>query len=650
MERTVAVSLHLLDMRSIKDFARDDKFNLAVSIAQMPNGTPSVVSRYGDVVWDFYPYIPQENLSASQKRIDWRVLLSDGRLLTDPEHAALLESTKDFIWSLFSDPVEGRKRPVMFTLCSKLYHTRPLLNWMISVGLTRFADLAGRTLEYVPHTKISIKGTLFSPKTTVLRLTVVEDLYHQRDKLNDALPVHPWPHESACSLAGKKQDVAHRKPQTEVIPDVVASRLTEAALDYIQRRSVKILAAIHSCHTAEETLVAAGKGQGSKAWARTTIARDSGFDGAADLTTEAGYLRTACYIVIAIFSGIRDSEMMSIALNCIAHGKSRDGSTDLLWLHGTLYKTGMRSKKWLVPPVVKEAVDVLTRLTAPFHDKMRQEEAEIETHIGLVIATEKTRLMNRLNTVSKHKNKLFLSRSSKLAGTGIAVLAGHSINKNLKRFCAFHGILGEDGQAYPLHTHQFRRTYARFIARSELGDLLTLRDHFGHGSIDMTVYYADGGADDYEVDTELLEMITKEKLSRQNEIMGDYLDSDEPLANGGHWLKEWRSSVRTAANKESLIAEYAGTITLNGTGHSWCVGNAKGTGCGGLCVFEAQMCVDCDYGIIGQEHRPVWQGIHEQQREALALDDMGPGGKARAQNILEYAAKVLCRLDGQEAA
>jgi integrase len=383
--------------------------------------------------------------------------------------------------------------------------------------------------------------------------------------------------------------------------------------------------------------------------ARTASARAAGFDGFAELTTENIHLRTACYIVIDMFSGIRDSEMMSIAENCIAPGKSRDGSTDVLWLHGTVYKTGLRAKKWLVPPVVTEAVDVLTRLTAPLREKMRQEKCDIERRISLSIAKEKTRLAKRLDTVRKQKDKIVLSRSRNTVGGSISVLSGTAMGLDLKRFCADLGIRGEDGHPYPLHSHQLRRTYARFIARSELGDLLTLRDHFGHWSIDMTVYYADGGADEYEADTELLEMVAEEKLDRQNEIMGSYLDSDAPLANGNQWLKSWRSSVRTAANKEALIAEYAGSITLTGTGHSWCVGIARGTCCGGLCVFEAQMCVDCNHGIIGLEHRPVWQGIREQQLEALALDDMGPGGRARAQQILECAEKVLRRLDGQEA-
>ena len=148
-------------------------------------------------------------------------------------------------------------------------------------------------------------------------------------------------------------------------------------------------------------------------------------------------------------------------------------------------------------------------------------------------------------------------------------------------------------------------------------------------------------------DRELLEMVAAEKQARQTEIIHGYLESEAPLANGGHWLGQWRQSVRTATSKEALIAQYAGSITLNGTGHSWCVGNARGTGCGGLCAFEAPMCVECKYGIIGPEHRPVWEGIRDQQLEVLALDDVGESGRARAKHILQAARTVLKRLDGE---
>lgn len=643
------MSLHHLDLRPVAGITPADKPRWPVSIAVLPDGQPLVVSRWADDIWDWYPYITQENKSEHMKRIDWRIALPDGRLLTDPEHAGLLEATKDFIWSLFVEPVEGRKRLLMQTLIRRVDLLKLLLRWMVANCVTRFADLAGRTLDYVPTAKHDSNGKPLAKSTAALYLQILEDLYHQRGKIRDALHTHPWPDETAISLAGLKKGGVHRKPKTEIIPDTIAASLAAVALDYVQARSPSILAAMQSVQAVVQAKRDDGCVDNTLSMTRTRTARTVGYDGSTSLTADVVRLRTACYIVIDLFSGIRDSEVMSLAENCIVPGRAADDSVDVLWLHGTIYKTGLRPKRWLVPPVVESAVTVLTKLFAPLREQLHKEEAELVARIGSAIAKERARLVKRLHTVRAHKNKLFLTTVGN-RGDGINVLSGFTMRVALRDFCADHGILGPDGRPYPLHAHQFRRTYAHFIARSELGDLLVLRDHFGHWSIDMTTYYADGGSDEYESDAELLEMIGAEKGMRQTKIMTGYLDSDAPLANGNHWLSDWRASVRTAANKEELIREYADTITLNGTGHSWCIGNAKGTGCGGLCVFEAQLCVDCNYGIIGQEHRPVWEGIRDQQREALAFDDMGPGGRARAKQIHDYAEKVLRRLDGQEAA
>ncbi len=614
------MTVRLLDLRPLTVVHSAEKRERPVSIVLLPDETPLVVSRFGDNVWDFYPYIPQENLRPAQKLIDWNITLPNGTRLTDPANAALLESSRDFIWSLFVTPYAGSKRPVFTSLISRVTALRPLLYWMVANGLSRFSDMDGRALDYVPFAKQGKSGKPASPATVTGRLSLVEQLHFQRGNINDALQLPPWPFESAISLAGLKKHGDFGKPKTEIIPDTVMSKLADVAIDYIRNRAPAILAALRS--EASEVV-----------------------DSTSDVnTTEFVKLRTACFVVIAMFSGIRDSEAMSIEEGCIARGRSKDDSMDVCWLHGTIYKTGVRPHRWLVPAIVAEAVAVLSHLTAPLREQLRQEERELLARLPNTIAKEKARLTKRLHAVCKFRSKLFL-RSNR---GEIAVVSGSAMNDELKRFCADNTILGDGLRPYPLHTHQFRRTYAYFVACSELGDLLTLRDHFGHWSLDMTTYYADGATDDFESDVELLEMVAKEKLGRQSEIMTGYLDSDAPLANGSHWLSDWRSSVRTAANKEELIREYAGTITLNGTGHSWCVGNAKGTGCGGLCVFEAQMCVDCNYGIIGPEHRPVWEGILEQQRQALALDDMGPGGRARSQQIIGYAEKVLHRLDGQE--
>lgn len=54
-------------------------------------------------------------------------------------------------------------------------------------------------------------------------------------------------------------------------------------------------------------------------------------------------------------------------------------------------------------------------------------------------------------------------------------------------------------------------------------------------------------------------------------------------------------------------------------GHSWCAGSAKGTGCGSCRMFEPDMCVDCNWAIISDEHLAVRKEIACQQETVIAM-------------------------------
>lgn len=611
----------------------DERLHLPVSLAAGAGGQTIVISRFQDDIWDFWPYIPHENRAASNKKVYWGVKLADGSLLTDARHARLLSSAKQFLWSLYVQPIEGSKRPSMTSLIHRFFEMVPLLRWMVSLGMDRFSSLQGLTLAYVPEARIGSRVGVVSPSVLSRRLAVLEALFHQRGKLDDALQVHPWPGESAFSLAGDRKD---RKPKTDLIPERVVTPLARVAIDYVLGRSDKLLQARATLD--EATAAQEHRHKVHATIARTRGARELGYVGQDDITSEIIRLRTACYIVIDLFAGIRDSEMMSLADCCVVPGTTRDG-VDVLWLHGTLYKTGVRKKRWLVPPIVQKAIEVLADVTRPLRRKLEAELAELEGDSPRKAGQEARAVAARLATVRNCRSKLFLGLGP--GQKAIQVVTNTTMNSCLKEFCRHHKITGADGVPFGLHSHQFRRTYAHYVARSELGDLLMLREHFGHWSLDMTLLYADGASDDYEADTELLEWIAEEKQERQQQILGEIAASDGPMVNAGDWLAGWRQKVRTAPNKEQLVEQMSDSITLNGTGHSWCVGNAKGTGCGGLCVFEADMCVDCKFGVITVEHRPVWLGIRDQQLEVLQMDDLGVSSKARAKAILLKAEKVL---------
>lgn len=628
--------LSLVLARPLKDFASVEKAALPVSLARGADGAQIVVSRFGDPSWNFWPYVPQENVPDGRKRLNWDFKLPDGHRLTDPEHAQLLESCKDYIWSLLAMPIEGRKAPRPITLISKATTLMHLVRWMVQQGFTRFSQLDGRSSEYIPVAKGNV-----SADTIHDRLGHWEDLHAQRDKIADGLPSHPWPLETSYTLTYGTGSRDYRKPKTEVIPDEVLKPLAKRAIDYVTRLAPNILDARDAAEAAAIGAPIDSRGYARTAWWKAKAVSRFGYNGAEALQTDIFHLRTACYIVIAMFSGIRDSEMMSLGKGCVVPGRSKDSSIDILWLHGTLYRTGERPKKWLVPPIVQVAVQVMERFSQPYWRALEAEGDSLEVASG----ANEADAVKRREKVIRHQGKLFLGADTKSHGA-VSVLSSENMNSRLKRFCEHFNIIGPDGARWPLASHQFRRTFAYNYAKSQMGDLLYLQEHFGHRSLDMTLLYGDGGLDGYDTDADLLTEIAKAKQNRQVEILENLVDTDAPLANGERWIGDWRRTVRTAKNRDELIAELSETISLTGTGHSWCAGSASGTGCGSLCIFEPAMCTECDWAIISQEHLPVWREIAKQQEVVMGLDDIGEPGKVRAKRILQKARQVVATLEG----
>ncbi|HEY3432576.1 MAG TPA: tyrosine-type recombinase/integrase [Rhodocyclaceae bacterium] len=616
---------------SITSLSSEEKHQWPVSIAIAPTGERIIVSRYGDDVWDFWPYIPQENKSNGGKQIKWAYRLPDGVLLTDPKHNDLLEACKDLIWSLYTFPIPGRRHPRMSTLVSMARGPlRKLLSWMNQRGMTQFREMENHTQQYAHW----LRGQN-STRTALSNLRAIDCIYQQRNRLSDAITIHPWEFETIADLSGESTRPNRYKPQTPLIPDLIYKRLADVGIDYIRNRADHILM-IRDAIAAKN----GKKVRNGKQFISTLIAQEAGYQSARHHSNELATLRTSCYILIALFSGIRDSELLSLGTNCLSPFTTQDG-TNGFWLHGTLYKTTYRPKKWLVPPIIEEVINVLEKISSPMRVELVAEENQLQA-----IPNKTKSQIKRLHQVSTQKTKLFVAKSPK-QNNKIWVHSTHTSQKILARFCEYTNILGADGKPYPLKPHQFRRTYAYNYAKSELGDLLYLQEHFGHTSLDMTMLYEDGGTDDYEADTDLIAMIAAEKNSRQTEILGDILESDAPLAAGSHWIGEWRRMVRTAKNKETLIEELSGTLSLTGTGHSWCAGSAKGTGCGARCIFEPDMCTECNWSLITQEHLPVWKEIADQQETILACDDIGEPGKQMARRIHEKALATIAKLEGR---
>jgi hypothetical protein len=85
-----------------------------------------------------------------------------------------------------------------------------------------------------------------------------------------------------------------------------------------------------------------------------------------DLDDEVRFLRTCCYIIIAMFSGMRDSEIISLKDNCFERSCDMEGE-EYCWIHGLTYKLEEQPKpaKWMVPSVVEKAINVAVEVRKP---------------------------------------------------------------------------------------------------------------------------------------------------------------------------------------------------------------------------------------------------------------------------------------------
>jgi hypothetical protein len=158
--------------------------------------------------------------------------------------------------------------------------------------------------------------------------------------------------------------------------------------------------------------------------------------------------QTAGLIMLLAATGMRASEIMSVERDGLV--SVRTGATTLWYVNGTVFKFHYGEKtRWLCGSLGRRAHALLSKLT------------------------------------SERK----LASNSKGGQIGGLVL-----NRNLKEWMAVQEWRDDGGNPLHIHSHQFRRTFARLIILYPGMNLLALKDHFKHKLVEMTDYYV--GCDD----------------------------------------------------------------------------------------------------------------------------------------------------------
>jgi len=193
-------------------------------------------------------------------------------------------------------------------------------------------------------------------------------------------------------------------------------------------------------------------------------------------------LSAACYILIAFYSGMRDSEIKHLRRGCYRSQSDSSGLIVRRTLDGVAFKgertaTGV-SAQWVVGEPVEKAIEILERI---------QPESEQHLFAGF------THQINRRNTVARPLQTT--SRTNQCVNRFLA----WSI-QNVGRWMPGCEVNSE-ASSWRLTTKQFRRTLAWFIARRPGGSIAGAIQ-FRHQSVQMFEGYAGTSASGFRLEVE----------------------------------------------------------------------------------------------------------------------------------------------------
>lgn len=585
----------------------------------------STQSRVSDDLWQLD--VSTAGQRADQSRVNWRIDLPDGARISAVELAGLIRTAKCFLWTMANDPPHGRKRYSPLSVRARAVCLKVLLAWMATDGLATFAEVEPAAVERFTcwlRERQSPCGRL-APQTIVNYLVVLKDLYRQRAKLADAPIVDPLPHETTYEAAGATRN---NKGTIAFIPDPIAIDLLSKALEWVEKSGDTIVAAESLRSDERRAAIARGcRGRQISTPVRQAIQRSKlsdpiagPLDSAHAIRKAAAHLAEACFIVIAGFVGMRASEILSMKVGAIEHHSIGTTRTSQAYIAATLFKTvdspAGRPDRWLAPAPVVRAVELLEQLSAPLRK-------------------------------ASGRNELFLVKNTQYGE--IAPVTTMHIGFRVNRFAQAVGVPLHNGHCWHFSTHQFRKTFARFVARRDRSQLLGLAEHFKHASVAMTARGYVGS------DFDLHQLIDHESRAETADALDSILGNARLGGQMGKRIAAGNARFRGRAG-EQVRRDYIEFILketdlrLYACDYGWCVFQSETARCGGtLAPDEAgrspATCLGCANMVVDERHAPYWQ-----DRRARNLE-LRPRAMPMMQAVLDEAIQqcdtVLRRLGGQ---
>lgn len=562
----------------------------------------SKFSRWNDEFWQFE--IVTAGTARAQYRMSWNFKIGlDGRF-TDAQYATLLESWKRAIWCLFAEPGDGKYRK--FNNCGNLTTTlKFLVEWMVAQGYRDLSMLqpaaADRFIDHLETNKAPSDEAYLEwddqdqleEKSHITASALSRYLqiwlaaYWARDVLKVVgLPAfpdsHPFRGRNALEVA---LGVTRRWPgRTIEIPDELFVPVMNASFELIQAPWVSSFIALSNWlaeHRPPKDLsdkvrrtLDRDACEARLKWLGILEPNETGIEAFRRILTR---LESSCVAIIQGLTGIRISEICGLAIplakkkrgddlpGIIEIEPSFDDEYEIFYLRGFVYKhrsspeptrwvLGMRpaGSQSLPPPV--QAITILQGL----YDGWRR-----FGNIDRLIVSVAT--PQAIPYQPDHIQRPLSSR----------------LRVYQREYCRSLLCL-ESTAAWEFGTHSWRKTFARYMIRTNRNLLPALSHHLKHMSTAMTeVAYCQG-------DVRAAELLQEARVSEAGDMICGVITGEQkvfgPVASEIEELSERlrarfanRSSTDRIDDVRAAVRER--DIQLYDSGFGWCVFRGDGARC-----------------------------------------------------------------------
>lgn len=598
----------------------------------LENTRVSTASVFCDNLWLLDD--PNPAKAPSRRKIDWRRDFGKHGCLTDEIYVDLLRTSKMLVYDLMHG--KGTRGTISaasaVTVGSNLI---ALLAWMVKKGLRSFVEIdttiadeyfvfleqkqgsfsrkAGRRLDGGSDDKLR-DGSVYA------RLTPLRYISELAEEMDDPryLP-KSW---FQSRISRKNRELASQIPR---IPDDVAYPLYREALRWIVENGEAIIAVNQRRHDvfAEREVTARERKQQMRnvlLSAGEMIQINGNLVPIREFTAKTfsrlvTTLETACYIVIAGFSGMRVSEISGLDVDC-ARTQDLDGQ-GIFILCSDLVKTavgGTEKRLWIAGL------------------------AELDNPVQKAVCTM-LRLRERERRISGFRN-LFGAFAVVNAPTHrVSTLSESVVNRRLNEFTSYAGLDG----GWHLSTHQFRKSFAHMVVYYHSCPVLALKRHFKHVSIQMTDFYIG-------TDNELLDLVLGEQEELLCSALHAVLDSTHLAGKLGERILannvKFRGQAGSAMRSE-YIASIIGNTDVTVLPHEYgiCIMFIETARCGGdRDRVGLSTCVGCSNFIVTPEHASYWkQRITDLEhfKADVSIVDLGADQESAIERAKTEAESIL---------